>query len=113
MGTTRTLKEWGLLGWRVKKGSHCVGRNDAGVPVFDASQVERPPWHDGQRAYNRTYHRTSYDDPPVEPERRVDGPWQKCGMVEGYYRVLADGREEYRDEDTHHAILWREQNRGW
>lgn len=62
MAITRTLKDWSALGYRVKKGSHCVGRNGAGVPIFDHSQVERPPWHNGQRQYERNYHSGGYEN---------------------------------------------------
>lgn len=74
MGTTRTLKEWSNLGWKVKKGAHCVGRNDEGTPVFAHYQVERPPWHNGQRQYEREYHgrnlREVMEPPAMVAERR-------------------------------------------
>lgn len=51
----KTLQEWSSLGWKVKKGSKAVGKL-YGQPVFDHTQVERPPWHNGQRQYEREYH---------------------------------------------------------
>lgn len=55
----RTFDEWSSAGYRIKKGSKAVGRNDKGVPVFSVHQVWRPggyvPWND--------WGDVDYDDP--------------------------------------------------
>lgn len=55
----KTFDEWSAAGYRIKKGSKAVGRNNEGVPVFNIDQVWRPgayiPWRD--------WGDVDYDDP--------------------------------------------------